>query len=157
MKDKKDFIERRRSDRFKIMDGAFAAIKSDDYIVGPIQNISKDGLTFRYLGKSGQIQTLIEADIFFSGMGFYIENLKLKCISDFRIDKKASNSSLSIRQCGMQFRELTNNQTSQINNFIQEFAERRLAEDRRGFSSSQYMGPERRKGVERRKMIDRPF
>jgi len=157
MTDKKDFIERRKKDRFKTRDAAFAAIKSDHYLVGPIQNISENGLSFRYLGKSGQIQESVKVDIFSSGTDFYIEDVKSKIIWDFRIDNIASNSFLTVRQCGMQFRELTIWQTSQINDFIKNYADRRSAEGRRKLPTLQYSGPERRKGVERRKMIESPL
>ena len=157
MTNKKDFTERRKRDRSKTMDGAYAVIKADYYIVGPILDISEDGLTFRYLGKSGQIQESVEVDIFFSGMGFYIQNVTSKTISDFRIDKKAPNRSLTIRQCGIQFCELTNDQATQIDNFILDYANRRLTKDRRKLPSLQYSGSERRKGVERRKKIESPF
>ena len=152
MIDKKDFTERRKSDRFKVRDGAFAAIKPDNYIVGPIQDINRDGLAFRYLGKSGQIRESIEVDIFFSGMGFYLQNVRSKTISDFRIDKSAANSSVTMRRCAVQFWELTNNQTSQIDSLIQNFTDRRSPKDRRKLPFLQYSGSERRKGVERRKM-----
>ena len=157
MTDKNDFIERRKIDRFKIMDGAFAAVKSDHYIVGPIQNISEDGLTLRYFGKSGQMQDLIEIDIFFCGMGFYLQNVRSKTISDFRMDKKVPDSSLTIRQCSVQFCELTDNQIYLIHNFIQNFATRRSDKDRRKLPGHPYGGLERRKGVERRKMMESPF
>ena len=46
-----EFIERRKWARFKVREGAFVAIKSDHYVVGPIHDISTDGFGFRYIGK----------------------------------------------------------------------------------------------------------
>ena len=145
MIDKKDIIERRKQDRFKVGDGAFAAIKSDDYVVGPIQNISRGGMAFSYIGKEGQLHESLEVDIFFCGKGFYLQNVKSKTISDFNVDKKASINSLTIRQCRMQFYELTNTQISNIDNFILSYADKLSANDLNKFTSLQYRGPERRK------------
>ena len=150
-------IERRCNERFQVQQGVYALLKNGSSKLGQIKNISKGGLAFMYINDGEQIHEPTEVDIFLSGMGSYIQDVKSKTISDFRIDKKTSNSSLTIRQCGMQFRELTNSQTSQINDFIKNFADRRSAEDRRELPSLQYSGPERRRDAERRKMIESPF
>ena len=145
MIDKNDSIERRKQARFNVRDGAFAAVKSDDYVVGPIQNISRGGLAFRYIGKAGQLHESLEVDIFFCGKGLYLQDVKSKTISDFNLDKKAPVNSLTIKQCGMQFRELTNTQISSIDNFILSYADELSENDLKEFAPLPYSGPDRRK------------
>lgn len=144
MRPDKEFIERRKQDRFNVMDGAFATIKSGHYVVGPIQNISRGGFGFRYIGKKGKIIGSLEVDIFFCGKGIFLQRAKAKAISDFRIDKKASESFPAIRHCCVQFYELTNDQISQLDYFIQKYIDRHSDGDRRKGATSSSSGREMR-------------
>jgi hypothetical protein len=150
MMDRKDFIERRKQIRFKVRDDAFVSIKSDKDKIGSIRDISGDGFAFSYIGKKGEIYGPLEVDILYSGSGVYVQKLKSKTISDFKIDKKAPSSSLAIRQCCVQFCELTDDQVSNLNNFIQKYVDKRSGKNRRKFSDPSASGPERRFGIERR-------
>jgi hypothetical protein len=151
MMNRKSFIERRKQDRLKVRDDAFVSIKSDYCAkTGPIRDINRDGFAFMYIGKKGEIYGPLEVDIFYAGSGLYLQKLKSKTISDFKIDKKAPSSSLAVRQCCVQFCELTDDQILLLDNFTQEYADRRSGKDRRQFSDSNDSGPERRNGIERR-------
>ncbi len=150
MVDRKDFIERRKQNRFKVRDDAFVSIKSDKDKIGPIRDISGDGFAFSYIGKKGEIYGRLEVDIFYSGSGIYVQKLKAKTISDFKIDKKAPSSFLAIRQCCVQFCELTDDQVSSLDNFIQKYVDKRSDKNRRQLDDSCFSGAERRFGIERR-------
>ena len=147
---KKSFIERRRRDRFKVRSGAFVSIKSDKDTIGPIRDISRDGFAFRYIHEEGEIYGPLEVELLNAGSGLYVQKLKSKTISDFKINKKAPSSSLAIRQCCVQFCELTDDQISSLDNFIQKYIDRRSGKDRRRFSDPSDSGPERRSGIGRR-------
>jgi len=67
-KERRSGIEKRKQNRFRVMDGAFVTKSVDRNIVGPIQNISSGGLAFKYIGRRGQIHESIEVDIFYIGM-----------------------------------------------------------------------------------------
>jgi hypothetical protein len=149
MMNSKNFIERRKRDRFKVRSGAFVSIKSDKDKIGTIRDISRDGFAFRYIGEEGEIYGLLEVDIFY-GSDLYVQKVKSKTISDFKTDKKAFSSSLAIRQCCVQFCELTDNQISLLDNFIQEYVDRRSGKDRRQFDDPGYSDSEIRSGYERR-------
>jgi len=132
------------------MSGAFVSVKSDHDKIGPIRDISRDGFAFRYLGEEGQIYGPLEVDIFFAGSGPCVQKIKSKTISDFKTGKKTSSSSLAIRQCCAQFCELTDDQISQLHNFIEKYVDRRFGKDRRQFDDPSYSGHESRSGIERR-------
>ncbi len=70
MVDRKDFIERRKQNRFKVRDDAFVSIKSDKDKIGPIRDISGDGFAFNYIGKKGEIYGPLEVDIFIQDQVF---------------------------------------------------------------------------------------
>ncbi len=110
----------------------------------------RDGMAFRYIGKEGEIYGPLEVDIFYSGSGIYVQKLKAKTISDFKIDKKAPSSFLAIRQCRAQFCELTDDQISSLDNFIQKYVDKRSGKNRRQFSDPSFSDTERRFGIERR-------
>ena len=152
MMNRNSFIERRKQDRFKVKDGAFVSIKSDHcQKTGPIRDIGIDGFAFEYISEEEeQIYGSLEVNIFDSGSGLYVQKLKAKTISDFKTVKKAPSSSLAIRQCCVQFCELTDDQISSLDNFIQEYVDRRSDKDRRQFGDANFSGPERRSGIERR-------
>jgi len=85
MTNRTGFIERRKHKRFKVKGGAFASIQFDHYTIGPIKNISRDGLAFRYISEKEQIPISLEVDIFASGKGFLMNKIPSKRISDFNI------------------------------------------------------------------------
>lgn len=147
------FIERRKQDRFEVREGAFVSVKGEHYIIGPIHDISRGGVGFMYVGKEDKVQGSPEVDIFFSGGGLYLQNVKAEIISNFRIDKKVPNSSPAIRQCGMRFSALTVEQADRLDDFIREYLEWRFGVERRKHRSNGYEGPERRKGGDRRKIL----
>ncbi len=148
---RKNFIEKRKRDRFKIRGGAFASIKSEyDDKIGPIQDISIDGFATRYIGKEGQICGPLEVDILYSGSGLYVQKIKSKTITDFTTEDTSLHCSLEIRQCGVQFCELADDQISQLNNFIQKYVDRRSGKNRRQLGDSSSSGHESRSGTERR-------
>ena len=122
-------IERRKKKRFRVKDGAFAVKNSDINIAGPIQNISSSGFTFRYIGKIGQIGRSLEVNLFYIGEGHFLTKLPSKAIYDFKIDSKTPNNELTIRRCGVQFAELTDNQMSLIKDFILKYGDRRFDKD----------------------------
>ncbi len=140
MMNRNNFIERRKQDRLKVRSGAFVSIKSDKDKVGPIRNINRDGFAFRYIGEEGEIYGPLEVDIFYVGSDLYVQKVKSKTISDFKTDKKVSSSSFAIRQCCVQFCELTDNQISHLDNFIQKYVDRRSDKDRRQFGDPNLPG-----------------
>ena len=115
------FVERRKQQRLKINEGAFAAIKSDIYAVGPIRNISRDGFAFRYVGKNEEMKGSLKVDLFYVGEGWCLSDLPSKTIHNLKIDKKAADNSAALRECGVQFGKLAENQMSDLDNFIQKY------------------------------------
>jgi hypothetical protein len=113
----KKFVERRKHKRFKALDRAFA-------IHGPyfthrsqIIDISKDGLAFRYMGGGERLSESFELDILFAEASFYLGKIPVRTISDRKANQGPFDS-IPMRRHGVQFRELTHDQMSQLTYFI---------------------------------------
>jgi len=116
-------VEKRKFTRFKLKDLAFALLKSDSYEeLGKIINISKGGLALQYLVEDNQIKEAVELDIVLANNDFYIKKLPCKTISDFEMINKIYFSSLKMKRHSIKFGELDNNQTSELDYFIEQHA-----------------------------------
>ena len=113
--------ERRKHRRFRLRKGAYAAINNGSLKIGQIQNISKSGLAFRYVANGEQTEESYKVDIFVADNDFYLTNIPFKTTSDVFIDFEIPFSTISLKQCGGQFGELTKRQMSQIGYFIESY------------------------------------
>ena len=107
---RKRTVERRKSKRYKAVEGAYAAISPKSNKLGQITDISMGGLAFKYIDtndKNPKRQGYSEESIFLSSMGFYVGDLTFKTISDKEVTNTASFSSMKIRQRQVQFTDLS--------------------------------------------------
>ena len=112
-------VERRQQPRFKAVDGVFAALVNHHSKLGQIKDISKMGLSFRYIDSGDEADEATELKIIIGKGGIYLDNLPFTKVADFEIQSEYSFSSLKMRQIGLQFGELTKHQRTQLENFIQ--------------------------------------
>jgi len=142
MTNKKDFIERRKHERFKVKSGAIAMIRplpakqeqtknmsvdGDALVVRAkycqIINISKGGLAFRYIDRNGESNEPFELDVLFiqdSICFSYLKNVPFKIVWASHEASKNSSSNLRTKLLGVQFGKMMPNQISQLDRFIQE-------------------------------------
>ena len=119
MAGRKEFIERRNQKRFQAQDGAFAAIRGSASKVGQIIDISRGGLAFRYIANGELSNGAAELDILLANNRFLLEKVPFKTISDFEIDKEIPFTFITMRRLGVQFGDLLDSHTSQLEYFIQ--------------------------------------
>ena len=112
------FVEQRAFGRFPTKEGAFAVATAPRKL-GQILDISRGGLAFTYIGEEKGSLKDMNLDIFTSGLGFNSKNIAFKTISDFEIEEKNEFSSIKMRRCGVEFRKLNSDQSSQIEDFLQ--------------------------------------
>ncbi len=115
-------LERRKSKRFMPCNTAAGVIRSDSSKKYQIIDISKDGLAFRYSESSDQSIRLIESDeltIKLADVGFYLDNIPCKIISDVTLAENDPSGSVPMKRCCIQFGDLTTNQTSRLDHFIE--------------------------------------
>ena len=111
--------EHRKRKRFQVPKGVFVGIGPHFAKVGRLTDLSTDGLAFRYVGNS-KPSSGSYADIFMLEGDLFLAKLPIKIISDVEIVEKAPSSSVTTRRCGVQFGELTQSQTGQLEYFIQD-------------------------------------
>ncbi len=116
MDNNKELADQRENKRFQVPKDAFAALRPDYVKVGQIINISMGGIELRYLG-SEVPSNGSELDIFLAGRTFYLYKVPFETVWDL-----VTNSSINMKVCGLQFRDLTPHQIAQLKYFIQDYA-----------------------------------
>ena len=111
--------ERRKDKRFKLKDPVFAILYSSQTKTAQIVDISRGGLAIRYVKNDYDSDMINKLDIFKSDFSFYMDNIKAKTISDIEVTGENFNGSKEVRRCGVQFENLSENQISQLERFIQ--------------------------------------
>ncbi|MHC4843471.1 MAG: hypothetical protein ACYTEE_06685 [Planctomycetota bacterium] len=131
MKKRKDFVERRRWNRFKVKDGVFVEFFKPRFLnlrkphlvkSAPITDVSLGGLSFQYIDDNMWSLNFDELDISNSETASEIKIAKMpfKAVSDSAITR-LSNFMFK-RRCGIKFGKLTLNQNDQLQRFIQNYA-----------------------------------
>ena len=121
-------VERRKHKRFKAPKGLFAVLKPGYTKVGSVLDISTRGLAFRYVDRE-EPPNGTDIDIFMIGHGFCLGRAPVKSVSDVEVVRGMPDHSITIRRCGVEFGELTPDQKSELQSFVQNHA---LGEETRG-------------------------
>ncbi len=113
-------VERRQHKRIQIKSQADAVLFGPTFTKGvQIIDISKGGLAFRYVHGQKPSNGLFEIDILWDHIDLNLIKLKVKTISDYQIPNEFLLDVIPLRRCGAQFAELTKDQISQLENFIE--------------------------------------
>jgi hypothetical protein len=103
---------------------AFVGVGPHFSRVGPLTDISMDGLTFRYKAHKKQRGGL-SLDIFLTDRDFYLSYVPFKTLSDVKTDESASEAAIT-RQCTVQFGDLTPDQIARLQDLIQSYSNRKI-------------------------------
>jgi hypothetical protein len=106
--------------RFNAPKDAFVALGPHYNRVGQIVDIGKDGLEFRYMAGKEPSGQSFELDIFLSDGDFYLEKVPCKTVSDVKTHE-SPYAPLNMRQCAVQYGELSPRQVSQLEYFIKNY------------------------------------
>ena len=116
-----DVADRRKFKRFLVKDHVFVLLGPDFTELGQIIDISRDGLSFRYMNGAKTVNDdSFEIDIVLSDEGFYLERLSLIPVSDCADRNGFSLRPLLRRRC-VQFADLMPNQISRLEYFIRNY------------------------------------
>lgn len=118
--------ERRRYTRYKVREGAYAALSPGSGKMGQIVDISRGGLCFRYIVQLDQMEDSSETHVFVGDEGIYLEKMPSHVVEDILVEDSDYPSSLMlgprmirvVRQRRVCFGELTGNQVAQLEYFI---------------------------------------
>ena len=117
----KEQVEQRQYARFRVPGLSARVVFRRHWprspIVGDIVNISVGGLSFRYTASEKQSHRSSRLDILLNDGNLHLHKMPIKTIYDFEVHSETS-SGFETRQCGVQFEDLTDNQESDLMNFI---------------------------------------
>jgi len=120
-------IQQRTYPRFFIQDNTFAALGDEFEAVGKIKDISQKGLALSYLSES--IRTVSDRDlsqvyIFQPSNSFHLPKVPCKIVYDILDPKSIKNHNIMTRRCGLQFGELSKNQSELLELFLENYTTR---------------------------------
>ncbi|MBW2174200.1 MAG: PilZ domain-containing protein [Deltaproteobacteria bacterium] len=118
MTDTKQQVERRKHKRFPVTKDTFVGLQPDYFQVGQTLNISVGGMAFTYMvnGKPPMQSSIL--NIFSADRTFHLRDVPFRIISDIARDG-IPFSALMMRECTVQFEDLTFHQKNELEYFIQ--------------------------------------
>jgi len=111
--------ERRKHPRFKVKGGAFAIIPPAK--IGPIVDISLNGLSFCYNDTCLGLGEASELDIFVFGSAFTIPRIPVIKVESVDIACQPFSGGTHHKRLGLEFGPLTLNQVNKLNDFMKSF------------------------------------
>jgi hypothetical protein len=118
-----DRLERRKRKRLKLVCDAVAFVRTlrpDCLMVARITDISRNGLTVMHFGEELPLHAPLELDIVLPGGEALLTGLPGVTIWDAEIDSEARGH-YPTRQCGIEFRSLTDAQKSYVQSLIRHY------------------------------------
>lgn len=116
-------IEKRKYPRFSPQGNAFAALGRGYDKVGRIKNIGLGGLAFDYISAAGTDGDFSHIDIFLIGDVFHLYGIACEIVYDIKqlvpYKEIESIKPSHTRRCGIQFVALTEDDTTQLNFFLE--------------------------------------
>jgi hypothetical protein len=106
--------ERRKTVRAPAKEGVFVTLGPSFTKLGQVMDISKRGLSFRYIddGKSPVATSWLT--LFIVGDDFLLERVNFKLVSDQEVTNEYPNSVLRVRKCSVQFQTLSEGQLDKL-------------------------------------------
>lgn len=116
-------MERRSSKRYSVTEGVYAAFKSNRQLVGPVENICRDGLCFRYLADDDLVQGDRDGELilFSYNHGFYIDRIKCRIIRDVPDCNDPSFFDIDMKAMAVEFKGVDTETRNGISAFINRF------------------------------------
>jgi hypothetical protein len=118
MTNRKEPVDRRKHERFGVPIGIYVSFRSRGARLGEVINISQGGLAFRYMGGKEPSDGPDKLNIFLEEGGFHLNDVPFRTVTDFGT-YQVPFTSVTMRQSGVQFGELTRHQMSQLEGLIQ--------------------------------------
>ena len=117
----KGLVDRRQHDRFKVRDGAFAALCHGFTALGQIIDISRGGLSFRYVASEARTNGAAQLSILMTDGSFCFEKVPFKTVWDSAMPREFSFGAITLRHCGVQFGDLSHSQRVDLEYFIRSY------------------------------------
>ena len=117
-------FDRREYERFRLQDRAWVAVVVQTRQVFQLIDIGKGGLSFTYMSDDPLSKEAQEMDLLLVGHGVLLKNIPFEIVSDSAIEQDNAFSTVRTRRCCVQFKELTDDQMCQLEDFLRKFTDR---------------------------------
>lgn len=117
----KKISEHRSHKRFKVHEGALAVIYDRENRIGPVIDISRSGLAFRYVKRDKKTSSASKLSLFLTAQAFRLQKVPFEIIYDFEEKPQQPVTSMTIHRCGGQFGKLTKEQKFALRLFIKNY------------------------------------
>lgn len=111
--------ERRRYERFAVQGNAFAVLLSDTPRLGQIIDISRGGMSFRYVDDASAISDRAALDIFLLNQPVLMKGVPVRSRCDFQLEPYGSRTRKTVRRCCVEFVALGPGQSYALDELLQ--------------------------------------
>ena len=118
----KKISEQRSHKRFRVQEGSIAVIHDRDHIIGPVIDISQNGLALRYVKREKKTSCSPKLSLFLTAQAFRLQKIPFEIIYDFEEKPQKPVNSLTIHRCGGQFGKLSKEEKFTLRSFIKNYA-----------------------------------
>ena len=116
-------VERRKHRRFRSKEGTYAVLSGPVSKMGQILDISRGGLSFRYIDIGDRPRETCVLDILMEDNTFRLENVGFRVISDLNASKDFPFSTIPMRRCGGELTGLSDGQIDELEYLIKSCTE----------------------------------
>jgi len=113
--------DRRTNKRYKLEAGTYASLAAD-LIVGPVEDLSVDGVSFTYVAHEKTLHSEPVLQIFSKQNNFHLKHIRFRIISETNVINPNPCSSLLMKRVRGSFLQLTQRQKFKLEMFIEKFA-----------------------------------
>lgn len=110
------YKEKRKHERYSVAQGAYAALSPKSSKIGQIVNISRGGLSLRYIDNDEKGHH--ETHIFLSSKNSHVSKIPIKSVNDYNVSDEKGISKKKVRQVGIQFGEMNLHQLIGLDSYI---------------------------------------
>jgi hypothetical protein len=114
-----DMVDRRSDERVAVRDGIIASLGLT--VLGPIVNISRGGLAFRYVASQRRSKESSTLTISVSDNTFTLGMMPYRLVWDVASPQSFSYGDIALRYCGVEFGELKDFQKLALRYFIKHY------------------------------------
>jgi hypothetical protein len=117
----KETSEYRRHRRLKVKKGAVAVLYDHHYKIGPVIDIARGGLSFRYTyDDKKKLDPTCRLSVFITGEDFYLRSVPVKIIYDIDESNEMPLTAPRLKKCGVKFGRLSECQMFLISELIRD-------------------------------------
>ena len=114
--------ERRRHPRYRVPEDVFVSMKDRGETIGRVVDISRGGVSFRYIEDETSHPGKTSIDLFSHRIKALLEEVPVRTVSDFAVGTDIPYSSIPVRRRGLQFLKPDHRQKRRIEHFLKHHA-----------------------------------